>query len=499
MTGALLPLLVAAPVLGAGVLVGVRLGAGTRRAVLVGMLVAQLVASVLLLAHVAGGAVLAHRIGGWPQAIAIPFVADAFTGLMLVLTTTMTLAVCLFGASAGTVDEPFFTPLVLVVTAGVNGVLLTGDLFSLFVFVEIMLLPSYGLLILAHRGLGMRMQVTATRIYASVNLLTSTILLVGIAVVYAVLGTVNLGELAGQAASSPAARPGCSIVLLALGVKAAVVPTHGWLTRTYPNMSPTVTALFSGLHTKVALYAIFRWYAVVFDGGDSWRWLALTICVVSMVVGVLGALGQEDARSILTFSSVSQIGYILLGLAIFTPAAVTAAVFYLTYHTVTKTSLFLSIGAVELTYGRHRLGAVTGLLRREPWAAVSFFAAALSLAGIPPFSGFVAKLALIVAAFGAGQIAAAVTALAVSLFTLMSMLKIWGAMFLGEPSVQEWAEGERISRRLVAPAAALAVGALALGLLGQPLLALADTIATGLLEPAAYLAAVLGAPGTGAR
>jgi len=422
---ALLPLFVAGPLLAAGVLVGVRLPRPVRRWTLLLVLLADLVAAGALLARTWSGALLVEHVGGWGGGHAIPLVGDTFSALMLTTTVLLTTLTAWFARTSGAADEPFFAPLVLIVTAGVNGALLTADLFNLFVFVEIMLLPSYGLILLAHRGRGRLAQVTATRIYVTVNLLTSTIFLVGIALLYAGTGQVSLGRLHGAAHASPTALLGAVILLSALGIKAAVFPAHGWLGQTYPSMPPVVTALFSALHTKVAVYALFRVGTILF-GGTGFGPVALAVFTISMIVGVLAAIGEDDSRSILSFHMVSQIGYVLVGLALFTPAGVTAGVFYLVHNIIAKGALFLGVAAIEDRYGRHPLGTVTGLLRREPLTAAVFFGAAVSLAGLPPLSGFVAKLAIITAAFSAGQWLVGATALAGSLYTLMSMLQIWG-------------------------------------------------------------------------
>lgn len=489
---ALLPLFVALPLLVAGVLVGVRMPRPARRTILLVVLVADLVAAGALLARTWSGAVLVEHVGGWAGGLAIPLVADAFSALMLVTTVLLTTLTVAFACATGTADEPFFAPLVLLVTAGVNGALLTADLFNLFVFIEIMLLPSYGLILLAHRGRGSRQQVTASRIYVTVNLLTSTIFLVGVALIYAGTGRVSLGDLHGAAHTSPTALLGTVILLSALGIKAAVFPAHGWLGQTYPSMPPVVTALFSALHTKVAVYALFRVGAILF-GETGPGPIALAVFTLSMIVGVLAAIGENDSRSILSFHMVSQIGYVLLGLALFTPAGLAAGVFYLVHNILAKGALFLSVAAVEDRYGRSSLGTVTGLLRREPLTAAAFFGAAISLAGLPPFSGFVAKLAIITASFSAGQWLVGAAALGVSLYTLMSMLKIWGGTFLGaaNPEITE-DDSHRIPFSFAAPALVLVVISLVLGVGGQLLLAPATTAAQSLIDPTIYLQEVSG-------
>lgn len=499
MTASLLPLFVAAPLLATGVLLLLPERPAVQRTVAMSTLAGLLVFAGILLATVADGSALGHTVSGWIPGVGIVFVADTFAALMLVVTTFLTLISVWFAAASGEDRLRYFAPLVLVIMAGVSGALLTADLFNLFVFVEVMLLPSYALIMLARPGRAGMGQVTASRIYVTLNLLTSTILLCGVGLIYGITGTVNTAQLAGRAAQDPAVAVAVGVVLLALAVKASVVPVHGWLSRTYPFMSPAMTAMFSGLHTKVAAYGIYRIYAVVFDGDARYLWIGVVLFCATMLFGVLGAVGESDARSILSFHMVSQLGYILLGVALFTQFGLTAGIFYLLHHMIVKASLFLSIGAVEISYGRHPLGRFGGLLSRDPLTAIVFLVAALSLAGIPPLSGFVAKLTLVVAAWEAGQVAAVVVAIVVSLFTVQSMMKIWGKTFLGDPKDVDddlvesiGTEGSRIPVGLIAPAAVLAATTLVLGVGAQLLLPLAATAADGLLDTSTYVQAVLG-------
>ncbi|MBB1018590.1 monovalent cation/H+ antiporter subunit D family protein [Dietzia sp. DQ11-71] len=434
---AALTLFVAVPLLTAGLLVAVASRTRLVLTVLFTVLVAQLAAAIATVPWVADGSVVVHQVALWAPGVAIPFVLDMFSALMLTVTSLLTLACAAFAVPAGEAFKKFFPPLVLLVTAGVNGALLTGDLFNFFVFVEVMLLPSYGLMMITRSGRANLAGVAASRLYISVNLLASTLLLIGVALIYGIAGTVNIAELHGAASEDTGVAVATALVLFALGIKAAVVPVHGWLARAYPKMSPAVTAMFSGLHTKIAIYAIYRVYAVLFDGDSRFLWVGVVVFSATMVIGVLGAVGEVAPRSILAFHMVSQIGYILLGVALFGPLGLTAGIFYLLHHMIVKAALFLAIGAIEVRYGPRRLGQLSGLAKTEPLIAVAFFAAAMSLAGIPPFSGFVAKLSLIIAAFDAGQIAAAAVAVAVSILTLLSMLKIWTGIFLGEPTATD--------------------------------------------------------------
>lgn len=508
MIGALLPLLVAVPLLSAGFLMMFGGHTRTNATVLFTVLTATWAASIALVVSLTDGDAIAHGVGGWPFGVAIPFAADMLTALMLTVTGLLSLTCAAFAIASGTGSSRFFAPFVLILVAGVNGAVLTADLFNLFVFIEVMLLPSYGLFVLAARQRAPLTQVAGTRLYVTLNMLTSTIFVSGVGFVYGTAGTVNLGELAGAARADDTVALAVSICLLALGVKASIVPVHGWLARAYPSTSPAVTALFSGLHTKVAIYAIYRIYAVVFDGDPRFLWVGVAVFSLTMVIGVLGAVGESTTRSILAFHMVSQIGYILLGVALFTAAGLTAGIFYLLHHMIVKASLFLSTGAIEVRYGTGTIGKLSGIAKREPVVAVAFFVAALSLAGLPPFSGFVAKLSLIIAAVDADRVIAASMMLLVSLITLLSMLKIWSGVFWGDPPSEERsaplgsggattvattpvATERRIGAALAAPAVVLAAVTVFLGVGGEVLLSLSETAAHGLLDSSVYVEAVI--------
>ncbi|WP_017587732.1 monovalent cation/H+ antiporter subunit D family protein [Nocardiopsis ganjiahuensis] len=505
MNTSLLPLFVAVPLVAAGALIVPKGPLWVRRALLLAPSAAALLAATWLLWLTRDGAVFAHNVGLWQDGIAIPFVVDVFSALMLWTTSLLALVCSVFAIATGDDRQPFFATLVLVLTAGVSGALLTGDIFNMFVFIEVMLLPSYGLLAM----LGVLGRLRGGRIYVTVNLLTSTIFLAGVALVYAAAGTVHLGELAGSAKENPTVAVGMGVVILALSIKAAVVPVHGWLTRTYPAASPAVTALFSGLHTKVAIYAIYRLYALVFDGDAKFLWIGVVAFTLTMLIGVMGAVGENTTRSILVFHMISQIGYILLGVALFTEFGLMAGIFYLIHHMIVKASLFLSTGAIEHTYGTGALDRLGGIAKREPLLALVFMGAALSLAGLPPFSGFVAKLTLVMAAVEDAQWTAVAVMIAVSLITLMSMLKIWGGVFWGqEPPPDDRGApakaGEngsvttgtrtqpKIRTALLVPGLILTATTLGIGLGAQVLLDLSAQAAAGLLDTSGYVEAVLG-------
>jgi Formate hydrogenlyase subunit 3/Multisubunit Na+/H+ antiporter, MnhD subunit len=379
------------------------------------------------------------------------------------------------------------------------------------VFVEVMLVPSYVLLTMG----GGRRRLTAGRLYVTVNLLASTVFLAGVGLLYGVTGTVDLGRLAGVAVGSPAAAVAGAVILLAMAVKASVVPLHSWLPGTYSAAGPAVTVLFSGLLTKVGVYALVRIYAVVFDGDRRYLWLVMGAALLTMVVGVLGAVGEKAVRPVLTFHMVSQIGYMLLGLALFTEAGLAATVFFLVQYVLVKAALLMVAGAVEVGYGTGELARLGGLMRHEPVLAVAFAVSALALVGIPPLSGFVAKLGLATAAVAEQQYVPAAVVVGVSLLTLTSMLKVWNAVFWqSAPESDRADEGPHdpdsaapgphgdgghtaatgvrtgLQPALTAPALLLGGLSVVLGLWAEPLLAVAAAAADGLVDTGAYVDAV---------
>jgi multicomponent Na+:H+ antiporter subunit D len=291
---------------------------------------------------------------------------------------------------------------------------------------------------------------------------------------------------------------------------------HAWLPRAYVEAGPAVTALFSGLLTKAGVYVLYRLYSVVFAGDPSLRPAILALALLTMVVGVLGAVGRDDVRGILAFHMVSQVGYLILPLGLWTLAGVTAGLVYLLQYIVVKGALFLAVGAVETLTGTGRLAELGGMVRTRPVLAVGFLLPALALAGIPPTSGFVGKLLLLLAALDARAWLAAGLLVTVSLFTLLSMVKIWNGVFWGElaprvareptlvPSgviVPSGGAGDRLppagprpSRgrtiALVAPSVVLGVGVVVLGLAAPWFVDLVEPAARTLLDPTPYLDAV---------
>ena len=374
--------------------------------------------------------------GGWSATVGIGLRADRFGAVMLVVGSTMLLAVLVYALGQRSADErsPWYQPTYLALTAGVSAAFLAGDLFNLFVAVEILLMSSYVLITLE----GNDEQIRSGTTYVVLNVVESILLLLGVTLVFAATGTLSFEELPERlAALPPGVKLGLNLLLLlAFGLKAAIFPLFNWLPDSYPAALSPVSAVFAGLLTKVGVYALVRTETLLFPGGQ--RTLLLVIAGLTMIVGVLGAIAQDDMKRILSFHIVSQIGYMVMGLALGGPAALAATIFFIIHQIPVKTSLFLVEGIVERLTGTSSLSKVSGLARRSFPLAVLFLLPALSLAGLPPFSGFVGKLGVVEAGLDLGDGGIVAVSLVGSLLTLVSMVKIWSGMFWGaveDPSI----------------------------------------------------------------
>ncbi|MCU0269007.1 MAG: Na+/H+ antiporter subunit D [Acidimicrobiales bacterium] len=491
----LLSLPVAMPLAGAALAVLAWRHRRLQRAIAVATLGATLVLAVVLAVTVERDGIQTTQVGGWPAPIGITLVADLFAALMLVIGLATVLAVLVFaiGQPGSDDDAPAFHPVYLVMTTGIVASFLTGDLFNLFVAFEITLTASYVLITLG----GRREQVRTGMTYVVINLLASLLFLMALAFVYAATGTVNMADLVGRlGVLDPDLRLALSLLLFVVfGIKAAVFPLFFWLPDSYPTARAPVTAVFAGLLTKVGVYAIVRTQTLLF-GEDRPSTLLLVVAGLTMIIGVLGAIAQDDMKRILSFHIISQIGYMILGVGLFTVAGLAGAVLFIVHQIPVKASLFLVGGIVEHSAGSTALSKVGGLVRRIPFAAGLFGLAALSLAGLPPFSGFVGKLALVEAGFSAEEYPIVAVSLVGSLLTLFSMVKIWNGVFWGipeEPTPELLATPGRLHTPLLmnVSAAALVTLTVAIALFAGPLYDLCERAANDLLDPSAYVQAVL--------
>jgi multicomponent Na+:H+ antiporter subunit D len=378
-------------------------------------------------------------IGAWPEPLGISLVADRVSALMLLVSATVTFAVMVFSIGQGMTSDTNETPMsiyhptFLVLVAGVANSFLAGDLFNLFVSFEILLFASYVLLTLG--GTGPR--VRAGTIYVVVNVLASMMFLASVAAVYAATGSLNLAQLAERIADLPTwvALVLQLMLLVTFAIKAAVFPLSFWLPDSYPTAPTPVTAVFAGLLTKVGVYAILRMQSLLFPDSPL-STLLLVAALLTMIVGILGAVAQTDLKRMLSFTLVSHIGYMIFGIGLATVAGFAGAIFYVVHHITIQTALFLVLGLIERRAGSSSLLRLGGLARLAPVLGVLFFIPAMNLAGIPPLSGFLGKVGLIQAGLDVGTFWAYALVgggVLTSLLTLYAIAKAWNLAFWRTP------------------------------------------------------------------
>jgi multicomponent Na+:H+ antiporter subunit D len=440
--------------------------------------------------------VIASQMGDWPVPFGITLVSDLLAAAMVAITALMYAATAVY-AQAEDVERreaEGWHPLLAALVFGVCGAFLTGDLFNLYVWFEVMLIAAFGMLVLG----GGREQLDAGVKYAVLNLLATTVFLIGVGMLYGLTGTLNLADLARrvpEVGNDGAVGAVAFLLLAGFGAKAAVFPLFFWLPAAYHTAAAPVAAIFAAMLTKVGVYAIIRVFSLVFVGSSEWiPWVLGGVAAATMVTGVLGAAAHWDIRRILSFHIISQIGYMLVGIAIATPLALAGAVLYIVHHIVVKANLFLVAGAMRRAGGSFALAHLGGLWRRDPWLGILFAVPALSLAGLPPLSGFWGKLVVIQSGLEGDAAWLAAVALAVSLLTLYSMLKIWLEAFWKEPPAGETPPDLGGTTRLLmlGPVVALALVTLTIGLWTEPFAALALAAGEQLAGREAYIAAVLG-------
>ena len=445
-----------------------------------------------LQAAVASRGIQATWIGGWPAPFGITLVADMFSSIMLVLAGLTGFAVCLYStAGLGRQRERFgYYPLLNVMLLGVNGAFLTGDMFNLYVWFEVLLIASFVLLAL---GAG-RAQMEGALKYFTLNLMSSALFLTAAGLLYGFVGTLNIADLAVRLRGMPGpfVTALAMLFLTAFGIKAAVFPLFFWLPASYHTAPIAVSAVFAGLLTKVGVYALLRAFTMLFAADPAFtHTVILVLAGLTMLCGVLGAMAQQDFRRVLSFHIISQIGYMIMGLGLFTPPAVAGAVFYIAHHIVVKTNLFLIAGLAERYSGAFELKKMGGLYAARPALAALFLVPALSLAGVPPLSGFFAKLFLVQAGLEAQQHLIVAVSLLVSLLTLYSMTKLWMEAFWKPAAGPAPAPPAGPAYALWLPALLLAAVTLAIAVAPGPLFRLSEIAAAQMLDPSAYIAAVL--------
>jgi multicomponent Na+:H+ antiporter subunit D len=431
------------------------------------------------------------QIGGWPAPFGITLVADLLSALLLVAVGIVAVAVS--GAAFAGVDprrEAYgYHPLTQILLMGVSGAFLTGDFFNLYVWFEVMLVASFVLMAL-HRN---RVQLDAAFKYVTINLIASSIFLTALGLLYGVAGTLNMADLAR---TWPAVqRTGMDAVLavllvVAFSIKAGLFPLFFWLPASYHTPPAAVGAVFAGLLTKVGVYALLRIFTLLFHGRPSLLpTMLLAMSAATMVIGLVAAQRERDFRRILSFNLVGHIGYTTASLALLTPAALAAAIFYVLHHIIVITNLFLVSGVLLRLRRTTDMKSLGGFYASQPLFSVIAMVPIFSLAGVPPLSGFLGKLAILDGAFAAGAYWVGGVVLVVSLLTLLSMGRTWAEAFW-----QPTAEPDRTTpgAPLLIVISALSIVTLAISWLAGPLFDITLRAANQLLQRDDYIRIVLG-------
>lgn len=497
-----LPIIV--PILAATLSFAVRHNVIVQRSVSIGGMGLMLACALYLLGIVSENGPQVMAASNWVGPFGIVLVADLLSALLVVVASFVGLAVALFaGAEIGLGRERHgFHVFLLILLAGAAGAFLTGDIFNLYVWFEILLMATFGLLVLG----GSRLQIDGGVKYMALNMVSTILFLTAIGLLYGMTGTLNMADLHLKVAEveDPAMLTVIAVLfLLALSIKAGLFPLFAWLPASYHTPPMVVGALFAALLTKVGVYSMIRLFTLIFthDMGVTHSLLAV-LAAVTMVAGVLGAAAQTDMRRLLTFSVVSQIGFMLIGLALMTQMGLVGTVFYMLQDIIVKAGLFLAGGiAVRYAAGESTYARLGGLWLTKLWLALLFLVPAMALMGFPPFSGFWGKFALIRGALEAQAWVLTAVALVASFVTVYAVGRMFANTFW-KPA-PALTEAEAAARAAAAPsrselgqmvpaAGAIALVIIGLGVFAEPTLALVDRAAADLLDPSAYITAVLG-------
>lgn len=470
----------------------VKKGIGAQRMVSLAAVAGLLPVAILLLQLAGGGEFGVYRLGNWPAPFGIILVLDRLSALLLLLTAALALPVIFYAAGGDDLIGRNFHVLFPLQVFGINGAFLTGDLFNLFVFFEIMLIASYSLAVYG----GGPDRIRASLHYVVLNLIGSSLFLVAIGTLYSVTGTLNMADLAEKtAAAAPEQaallRISSLLLLVVFALKAAVLPLHLWLPALYSSVSAPVAALFA-IMTKVGVYAILRTFTLIFPAGivspDIIAWLP-PLALLTLIGGALGVLGSRRLTALTAYLVVMSVGMLLTGVGLMSVAGIGAALYYLPHTTLTTAGMFLLADVIAGQRGP--AGDWFLPAPPVPWVlpGVLFFVGAVAAAGMPPLSGFIGKLLLLqaVSPDAAGWLWPVV--ITGSLAGLVALSRAGTRLF--------WrTEGKTFSRprpslTRVAPVVVLLAMSVVLTIFAAPICRYAEATATQLLTPQDYIAAVL--------
>ncbi|WP_375585772.1 proton-conducting transporter membrane subunit [Cyclobacterium xiamenense] len=467
----------------------------------VGSLLALLI-SLALLVKVHREGIQTMQAGGWIAPFGITFVADALSALLVVLTAISGLAVSVF--SVGSVRNARikfgYFPIMHLLIMGLSGAFLTGDIFNLYVWFEIIIISSFVLITIG----GEKAQLEGAIKYVAMNLLASVVFLTAIAILYGLTGSLNMADLSLQVANVSnrgLVNVTAILFLVGFGIKSAVFPLYFWLPASYHTPPPAISAIFGGLLTKVGVYAMLRVFTLIFIPDDFLTNLITGMALLTILSGGFGAFMQNNIRKVFSYLIICHIGFMLAGLGIYSTVALGGAIFYLVHDIVVKTNLFLVSGIIFKFRGTYSMRLLGGFYKEQPVLSLLMAIPLFSLVGIPPLSGFWGKLLLIQGAMDQSNILMIVFILLGSFLTLFVIARLWAEVFWKDaqdlpkkPHIKYFDELKPLKRQaMLASMVFLSVLSLAIGFGAEWVMQLALRIAENLMDPSPYIQAVLGA------
>lgn len=473
--------------------------ATAQRFLSVGGSILVLILAFKLFFKVYDGHILTMNAANWKAPFGIVFVADLFSSTLVLLTSIAGLAVSIFscvGVGRQRILYGYF-PIFHFLMMGLNGAFLTGDIFNLYVWFEVIIISSFVLMTLG----GRKSQLEGAVKYMAMNILASTFFLTGIGILYGISGSLNMADLAlkiPKIQNQALVQITATFFLIGFGIKSAIFPLYFWLPSSYHTPPSAVAATFGGLLTKVGIYALFRVFSLLFIPSNFTKELLVILAIMTILTGAFGALIKTNIRRLFSYLIVCHIGFMIGGLGLYTKWALLGAVFYLIHDIMVKTNLFLIAGVIRQLRGTMDMNKLGGLYAQYPKISLLFAIVLFSLVGIPPLSGFWPKIYLFKDAFQLGKYAFAGALIIGSFITLYVIAKMWAQVFwkdAPEAAIIEDKFADMVGYKktmLLLPVIILASASLYIGFNAQAIIQLADQISTQLLDTSPYINAVLG-------
>ncbi|MDT0646874.1 proton-conducting transporter membrane subunit [Zunongwangia sp. F260] len=438
--------------------------------------------------------------GNWEAPFGITFVADMFSATLVLLTAISGLAVSIFSSGSIIPDRLRFGyfPIFHFLLLGLNGAFLTGDIFNLYVWFEIIIISSFVLITIG----GEKAQLEGAVKYFTMNIIASMIFLTAIAVLYGLTGSLNMADLAGKVAAIEnrgLVEVTAILFLIGFGIKAAVFPLYFWLPASYHTPPSAVSAIFGGLLTKVGVYALIRVFTLIFVGDAFLDQILMGIAILTLFSGGVGALVQNNVRKVFSYLIICHIGYMIVGLGMFTEVAIAGTIFYLIHDIVVKTNLFMLSGLIYKIKGSNSMRVLGGFYGKYPKLSLLIFIPLFSLVGIPPLSGFWPKISLINAGFTTGSYWTIGAIIFASFITLVIIAKLWAEVFWKTPedrprhaSFEYFSDISKIRKiQFIGPIVFLSLVSLYIGFGAEHIQLLSSRIAEELINNDQYIDAVL--------